>query len=61
LQQEAEEIIKRRDADALVEAERREERVQTGSSGLGSQRCGRCGEAGHNKRTCNKDTVDIVD
>jgi hypothetical protein len=60
-QQEAEEIIERRDADGLVEAERREERVRTGGGGQGSRRCGRCSEAGHNKRTCKKDTVDRVD
>jgi hypothetical protein len=60
-QQEAEEIIERRDADALVEAERREERVRTGGGRPGSRRCGRCGKAGHNKRTCNKDTIDRVD
>jgi hypothetical protein len=56
-QQEAEEIIERRDAEALVKAERREERVQTGSSGEGSQRCGRCSKTGHNKRTCKKDAA----
>jgi hypothetical protein len=44
-----------------AEAERREERVRTGGSREGSQRCGRCGKAGHNKRTCKKDTVDRVD
>jgi hypothetical protein len=59
-QQEAEEIIERRDADALVEAERREEKVQTGS-GQGSQRCRRCSEAGHNKRTCKKDAAELGD
>jgi hypothetical protein len=56
-QQEAEEIIERRDAEALVEAERREERVRTGGGGEGSRRCGRCGETGHNKRTCKKDAA----
>ena len=57
-QQEAEDIVECRDADALVEAERREERVRTGGGGQGSRRCGRCGEAGHNKRTCKKDAVE---
>jgi hypothetical protein len=60
-QQEAEEIIERRDADALVEAERHEERVRTGGGGQGSRRCGRCGEAGHNKRTCKKDAAELGD
>jgi nucleotide-binding universal stress UspA family protein len=36
LQQEVEEIIKRRDANALVKAERHKERVRTGSSRQGS-------------------------
>jgi nucleotide-binding universal stress UspA family protein len=58
-QQEAEEIIERRDADALVKAERHEERVRTGGGGQGSQRCGRCSEAGHNKRTCKKDAAEL--
>jgi hypothetical protein len=59
-QQEAEEVVERRDAEALVEAEM-SERVRTDGSGPGSRRCGRCGGAGHNKRTCNKDTVGRAD
>ena len=43
-----------------TEAERREERVRTGGREK-SRRCGRCSEAGHNKRTCKKDAVDRVD
>jgi hypothetical protein len=58
-QQEAEEIVRRRDAEALVEAERREERVRTGGSREGSRRCGRCSEVGHNKRTCKKDAAEL--
>jgi hypothetical protein len=60
-QQDAEAIIEQKDARALVEAERREKRVQTGSSGQGVRHCRRCGETGHNMRTCKKDTVEIAD
>ena len=59
-QQEAEEIIAAREVVVQAEAERREERVRTGGREK-SRRCGRCSEAGHNKRTCKKDTVDRVD
>ena len=60
-QQEAEEIIERRDAEALVEAERCEERVQAGGSSKGIRRCKICGEAGHNKRTCKNDAAESGD
>jgi hypothetical protein len=60
-QQKAEEIIKHRDANALVKAERRKKRVRTGSSRQGSRRCRRCSKAGHNKRTCKKDAAKLSD
>jgi hypothetical protein len=60
-QQDAEEIVEGRGIEALAKAERREERLRTGGGGPGSRRCGRCGEAGNNKRTCKKDTVGRVD
>jgi hypothetical protein len=46
-------------APTLVDAERREERVRTGGGGQGFRRCGRCGEAGHNKRTSKKDAAGL--
>ncbi|EAT84526.1 hypothetical protein SNOG_08250 [Parastagonospora nodorum SN15] len=60
-QQEAEEIIERRDAEALVEAERCEERVQAGGGSKGIRRCKTCSEVGHNKRTCKKDAAESGD
>jgi hypothetical protein len=54
LQAEAEEIVRQRDAKAEAEAER----VQAGSSSKGVCRCNTCSKAGHNKRTCKKDTVE---
>jgi hypothetical protein len=56
-QAEAEEIIRQRDAEAEAEAER----VQAGGSSKGVRRCKTCGKAGHNKRTCKKDTVEADD
>jgi hypothetical protein len=56
-QAEAEEIVRQRDAKAEAEAER----VQAGSSSKGVRRCKTCGEAGHNKRTCKKDAVEVED
>jgi hypothetical protein len=56
-QAEAEEIVRQRDAEAEAEAER----VQAGSSSKGVRRCKTCGEAGHNKRTCKKDAVEVED
>ena len=58
---EAEVIVAQRDAEVQLEAERREERVQAGGSSRGIPHCGRCGKAGHNKRTCKKDAAEISD
>ena len=44
---------------AQVEADKRAERVQAGVGHRGITRCGRCGKAGHNKRTCKKDAVGL--
>jgi hypothetical protein len=56
-QAEAEEIVRQRDAEAEAEAER----VEAGGSNKGVYRCKTCGKAGHNKRTCKKDTVEVED
>jgi hypothetical protein len=56
-QAEAEEIVRQRDAEAEAEAER----VEAGGSNKGVRRCKMCGEAGHNKRTCKKDAVEVED
>jgi len=60
-QAEAEVIVTQRDAEVQLEAERREERVQAGASSRGIPHCRRCGKAGHNKRTCKQDVVEIGD
>jgi hypothetical protein len=57
LQAKAEEIVRQRDAKAEAEVER----VEVGSSNKGVCRCKMCGEAGHNKRTCKKDAVEVED
>jgi hypothetical protein len=56
-QAEAEEIVRQRDAEAEVEAER----IQAGSSSKGVRCCKVCSKAGHNKHTCKKDTVEVED
>jgi hypothetical protein len=56
-QAKAEEIVRQRDAEAEVEAER----IQAGSSSKGVCCCKVCSKAGHNKRTCKKDTVEVED
>ena len=58
-QAEAEAIVTQRDAKVQLEAERREERVQAGASSRGIPHCRRCGNTGHNKRTCKKDAVEL--
>ncbi|PSN60491.1 hypothetical protein BS50DRAFT_593598 [Corynespora cassiicola Philippines] len=60
-QAEAEELVTQRDVEAQLEVEKHEQRARTGASRGGTQRCKRCGKAGHNKRTCKKDTADIKD
>ena len=60
-QAEAEVIVTQRDAEAQLEVERRGERVQAGASSRGIPHCRRCGKAGHNKRTCKHDIVEIGD
>jgi uncharacterized protein (DUF927 family) len=56
-QAKAEEIVRQRDAEAEAEAER----VEAGSSNKGVHRCKMCSKAGHNKRTCKKDAVEVED
>jgi len=60
-QAEADDIVEQRDVEVQLEAERRQERVRAGSSAGGIRRCKNCGEAGHNKRTCKKDAVEVED
>lgn len=60
-QAEAEDIVRQRDVETQLEAERRQERVCAGSSRGDIRHCKRCGKAGHDKRTSKPDTVDIED
>jgi hypothetical protein len=56
-QEEAQDLIAEREALALVEVERREERRAAGGSSRGIPHCSVCSEPGHNKRTCTKDAA----
>ena len=60
-QAETEDIVRQRVVETQLETERRQERVRTSASRGGTRRCKRCGEAGHNKRTCKKDTAEVED
>jgi hypothetical protein len=60
-QVEAEDRVAQKDVEAQFEVERREERVRTGASRGGIRHCKRCGETGHNKRTCKKGEVELGD
>jgi hypothetical protein len=57
--EEAEDLIAQCDVGAQVEGETRGGRVRTGAGKRGKSHCKRCGETGHNSRTCKKDVVDV--
>jgi len=59
--EQAEDIITQLDVGAQVEEETREGRARTGAGKQRKRHCKRCGEAGHNSRTCEKDTVEASD
>jgi hypothetical protein len=61
LQVEAEALVAQKDAEAQLKVKRREERRRNSSSSRGVRCCKMCGEAGHKKRTCKKDSVDVED
>jgi hypothetical protein len=50
-------LIAKREALALVEIERREERRVASGSSRGIPHCSVCSELGHNKQTCTKDAA----
>ena len=58
-QVEAEAIVEQRDVDGQFEKEARDGRLRAGGSRGGIRRCKTCGETRHNKRTCQKDTVEV--
>lgn len=48
-------IVAQKDAEAVAKADRCSRSGSRGSSQPTSRRCGNCGEAGHNVRTCQAD------
>jgi hypothetical protein len=58
-QAEAEVLIAQTEAEVQINEESREERVQAGVGSKGTRCCRKCGEAGHNRRTCKKDAAEI--
>ena len=59
--EEAEDLIAQCDVGAQVKGETREGRARIGAGKRGKRHCKRCGETGHNLRTCKKDIVDVSD
>jgi hypothetical protein len=59
--EQAEDLIAQWDVGAQVEEETRKSRARTGVGKRSKRHCKRCGETGHNSRTCEKDIVDISD
>ena len=59
--EQAEDLIAQCDVGAQVEGESREGRARTGAGNQRKRHCKRCGETGHNSRTCEKDVVDVSD
>jgi hypothetical protein len=60
-QEEAQDLIAKREALALVEVERRKERRAAGGSSRGIPHYRTYSEPGHNKRTCTKDAARLGD
>jgi hypothetical protein len=59
--EEAEDLMAQCDVGAQIEGESREGRARTGAGKRGKRHCKRCGETGHNSRTCEKDVVGVSD
>jgi hypothetical protein len=59
--EQAEDLIAQCDVGAQIEEETRESRARTGAGKRGKRHCKRCGETGHNSRTCKKIVVDVSD
>jgi len=57
---EGEDILAQKEADQQIEREQRQGGERSGLSRQALARCTRCREAGHNSRTCKKDTLDTV-
>ena len=59
--EQAEDLIAHLDVGAQIEEETREGRARTGAGKQRKRHCKRCGETGHNSRTCEKDVVEVSD
>ncbi len=59
--EEAEDLVSQLDVRAQVEGETREGRARTGAGKRQKRHCKRCGQTGHNSRTCKKDAVVVSD
>jgi hypothetical protein len=55
-----EDILAQKEAEQQIERERRQGGERSGLSRQALARCTRCREAGHNSRTCKKDTLDTA-
>jgi hypothetical protein len=55
-----EDILAQKEAEQQIERERRQGGERSGLSRQALARCKRCREAGHNSRTCKKDTLDTA-
>ena len=60
-QVEAEAIVEQRDVDGQFEKEARDRRLRAGGSRGSIRRYKTCSKTRHNKRTCQKDTVEVDD
>jgi hypothetical protein len=56
-QEEAQDLIAKREVLALIEVYRRAARRAAGGSSRGIPRCRTCGEQGYNKKICTKDAA----
>jgi hypothetical protein len=59
--EEAEDLMAQLDIEAQVEGEMRKGRTRTGAGKQRKRHCRRCGETGHNSRTCQKDRAGTSD
>jgi hypothetical protein len=57
---ECSEIIAQKGVDEQIEAEMLQERKRSGGNAEQQRHCRRCGKAGHNTRTCQKDAETTV-
>jgi hypothetical protein len=59
--EQAEDLTTQIDVGAQIDGETREGRVRPGEGMQRKRHCKRCGETGHNSRTCEKDVTKVSD